>query len=320
MVSLVEFAGNWAGMGDEVVIRESPQSEAGWWAGAPNVTYDAQSQSHYLYYRLRRPRGQGRGYEARLAVSRDGFTFEDIWTVKQQELNSPSLERGCLMRQGRQWILYLSYVHGDTDQWQIDRVVADRVEDLDVRTAVPVLRPADVQGHAVKDPFVVRVGPLWYMYVSYAPKDLLSPASSEDLHRSQDVFTTGLVRSHTGLAISSDGEHYVWQGEVLGSSPKGWDSLVSRLTGVMPVGGIFLGFYDGAQDAQENYEERGGLAVSGDLKTFYKVVRGDPWFASQFGSARYACPVSTPGGTILYYEAATRTGSHHLLARTVQWA
>lgn len=307
------------GMGEEVVVRESPQSEQGWWAGAPNIAYDPDAKLYYLYYRLRRPRGQGRGYEARLAVSRDGFDFKDVWTVRQQELNSPSLERGCLMRRGNEWVLYLSYVHGDTQQWQIDRLVAKRVEDLDVRQAMPVLRPSDVHGHAVKDPFVVRVGPLWYMYVSYAPEALLGAASTSDLHASQDVFTTGLVRSHTGLAVSSDGDHYVWQGEVLGSSPSGWDSLVSRLTGIMPVGGIFLGFYDGAKHAHENYEERGGLAMSGDLKSFYKLQRPEPWFSSRYGSARYACTVTTPDGTILYYEAATQTGSHDLIARRVVW-
>ena len=318
MTELLTSTANWLNSGDEVVIEKSPREEPGWWAGAPNATRDEEWGRYYLYYRLRRPRGQGRGYGARIAVSQDGFQFKDVWSIGQEELNSPSIERGHLIRRGNEWVLYLSYVNGETNQWQIDRIAGPSVEQLNVKDRIPVLTPVDVAGHAVKDPFVLRVGPLWYMYVSYAPKELLAPVNG-DLHASQDVFTTGAVKSHTGFAISMDGDHYFWQGEVLGSSASGWDSLVSRLSGILPMDGVFLAFYDGASRVEENYEERGGLAVSGDLKHFSKLMQSEPWFQSAYGSARYMCPVVTPMGTILYYEAASSTGSHYLCGRRVSW-
>lgn len=319
MSELLVSVGGWLNASEEVVIRKSPEQDAGYWVGAPGALYDPVSQLYYLYYRLRRPRGMGRGYAARVAVSRDGFHFDDVWSVQQSELGSPSIERGCLVRRGDEWLLYLSYVNGKADQWQIDMVKARRVEELDVRQARPILTPADVKGHAVKDPFIIKVGPLWYMYVSYAPLELLTRETPANLHASQDVFTTGMVRSHTGLAVSFDGERYEWLGEVLGSSPSGWDSLVSRLSGLIPVPGGYLGFYDGAASVAENYEERGGVAITGDLRTFYKIPGEAPFYQSRYGSLRYVCPVQGPEGIIVYYEAATSTGAHDLAARRLEW-
>lgn len=319
MTGLLTGTGNWLTQHEEVVVRTSPADAPGYWAGAPSAVYDRDTRSYYLYYRLRRPRGMGRGYQARIARSPDGFEFEDILRIEGEELHSPSLERGFLIRKGGEWLLYLSYVHPATNQWQIDLVRASRIEDLDVSTAKPVLTPDAVGGHAVKDPVVLRQGPLWYMYVSYAPAALLDATGAESLHQSQDVFTTGLVRSHTGLAVSLDGEHYAWQGEVLGSSPEGWDSLVSRISGLMRSGEVYLAFYDGAADVTENYEERGGLAVTADLRHFYKLSSSLPWFQSAYGSARYVCSLTGPKGTLLYYEAATESGAHYLCARRITW-
>ncbi len=314
--SLLVARPEWLNTGEEFVVRTSPADEEGYWVGAPGVYYDAESRTVYLYYRLRRPRGSGRGYEARIAKSADGVTFHDVWRVTQEQLDSPSIERGALTHHHGLWTLYLSYVNGDTHQWQIDRLVGDQVETLNVQARCTELDTSMIGGHAVKDPLLVPMGPLSFLYVSYAPTDLVDLGDSlGDLHASNDVFTTGRVHSHTGLAISVGGEPHNWVGEVLGSSPTGWDSLVSRISGLVKMGSLYLAFYDGAADVEENYEERVGLALTADLKTFYKIPAEGPWIQSQYGSLRYVAPVHTEEGLILYYEARTASGAHILCGR-----
>lgn len=308
---------DWVQTGEEFLVRDAPVNEAGYWAGAPSVTYDEQREVLYLYYRLRKPRGLGRGYEARIAESQDGYTFHDIWRVTQEELDSPSIERGSLICREGQWHLYLSYVEGQTRQWQIDRLSAPSVADLSVTTRQPELDPTTAPAHAIKDPVVIHVGPLSFMFVSYAPLELVHTPGTVDLHASADVFTTGAVKSHTGLAVSVGGERHAWVGEVLGSSAHGWDALVSRISGIIRWDGLYLAFYDGSAEVAENYEERVGLAVSGDLRTFYKLPSTKPWIASLYGSLRYVSPVMTPDGLLLYYEAAKENGAHALYGRKV---
>lgn len=309
---------DWLRGGEEFVVCESPREEPGYWAGAPAVTYDEASGTTYLYYRLRKPRGQGRGYEARIAASHDGKIFEDIWSVTQQELdNSPSIERGSLVYRDGQWHLYLSYVSSQTQRWQIDRISATSVDALCIANRVRELDTGNVPAHAVKDPVVFSLGVMTFMFVSYAPLELIEAQSDVDLHASSDVFTTGFVKSHTGLAVSVGGEPHSWVGEVLGASAMGWDSLVSRISGIIPWHGVYLAFFDGAASVAENYEERVGLAVSGDLRTFYKLPSSTPRMQSQFGSLRYVSPVITPEGLYVYYEAAKENGSHALYGRKV---
>ena len=318
MTSLLQVENTWLHATEEIIVRRSPGSSPGYWAGAPSAYFDACTGTFYLYYRLRRPVGQGRGYEARLAVSQDGLVFDDIWAVRSEELRSPSIERGWLVQHAGVWRLFVSYVNGATNQWQIDRIEASTVTDLSAANRQTVLSPTTAPAHAVKDPVLLQVGPLWYMYVSYAPLDLLRDSTAAELHGTGDVFTTGSVRSHTGLAVSTDGRDFVWQGEVLSSSEAGWDSLMSRVTGLLPFGDIHLTFYDGAADVRENYEERGGLAVTADFHTFHKLRFAEPVWRSAFGSARYFCPLATPLGTYVYYEAASPDGSHQLCVRRVQ--
>ncbi len=308
----------WFNEHPEFIVRTSPADQDGYWVGAPGVFYDNEDKVIYLYYRLRRPRGSGRGYEARIAKSTDGISFTDVWKVTQEELDSPSVERGALTKKDGQWIFYMSYVNGRTHQWQIDQVKAHRVEDFDIRTRQTEISPEIIGAHAVKDPVLVNVGPLSFMYVSYAPKELVDSADTvEGLHASDDVFTTGRVRSHTGLAIAVGNSLHKWIGEVLGSSGTGWDSLVSRISGLVKVEDLYLAFYDGAADVKENYEERVGLAITSDLKRFYKVPDDGPWIQSQYGSLRYVAPIQTPDGMFLYYEARTQSGAHVLCGRKV---
>ncbi len=319
IVVLLNTQVDWIREGEEFLVRDTPINEAGYWAGAPAAAYDSVRDVIYLYYRLRKPRGLGRGYEARIAESSDGYTFHDIWRVTQEELDSPSIERGCLVFRQGLWHLFLSYVHGESRQWQIDRISAPKVSELMTVNREVELDTTGGPAHAVKDPVVFSVGPLSFMFVSYAPLELVTRQEVSTLHTGADVFTTGAVRSHTGLAVSTGGERHRWVGEVLASSSDGWDALVSRISGIIPWGNLYLAFYDGAAHVEENYEERVGLALSADLRTFYKIPSPNPWITSSYGSLRYVSPVRTPAGLFLYYEAAKDNGAHALYGRKVEW-
>jgi hypothetical protein len=80
-----------------------------------------QNRTFYLSYRLRRPRELGRGYESRIATSRDGAMFQDVWRMTSRDLTSPSIERCALLPESDGVArLYVSYVDGADGRWRID--------------------------------------------------------------------------------------------------------------------------------------------------------------------------------------------------------
>ena len=105
---------------DGVVLEAPPGDGAGYWAGAPGAFSDGDTL--YLVYRVRRPRPR-RGGELRIARS-DGDRFETIWTAKREDFGSQSIERCAILRSGRTWRLYVSYVDGIDDRWRIDVIEA----------------------------------------------------------------------------------------------------------------------------------------------------------------------------------------------------
>ena len=74
------------------IVREPDGASAGFWVGAPTVYHDSTDGRYYLSYRVRRPRPE-RGVENRIAVSDDGESFEDIYTLHKDALGSESIER-----------------------------------------------------------------------------------------------------------------------------------------------------------------------------------------------------------------------------------
>ncbi len=137
---------------------------------------------------------------------------------------------------------------GPTAKWRIDLVEADRPEAFDVRSRSPVLTAADVDSEGVKDPWVAMVGPLYYMVVSYAPRpNRLTEQDAKSLHATGDVYNTGLTKSSSGLALSEDGVHWRWQGELYAPADQGWDSWCSRLGSIVYVPPVYWGFYDGGR-------------------------------------------------------------------------
>jgi hypothetical protein len=281
---------------DGETVLEPPAPGPGHWVGAPSVLHDPARDVVLLTYRLRRPRGEPdeRGYECRVAESKDGVHFDDVWSVRKGELGSVSLERFNLHRDtdGR-YLLYLSYLHPEDGRWRIDVVTAADPHSFDVRRAQTVLRPESTRTDAVKDPYVVRHGAAYLMYVS--------------------TFLTEKGPAPTSLAVSTDGVRFRWLGTTFDVG-SGWDRYQTRLSCIVAVGGGYVGLYDGAGSAAEDTEERLGAASSHDLRRWERLSSDEPWLVSPHppGSLRYPDVLDRGDEWWVYYEYGRADGSHEL--------
>ena len=307
-------------VGTTIVEPERPGK--GWWVGAPSILYDAGTGVRWLYYRVRKPRELGRGVECRIARSRDGVHFRTAWRASKDQFSSPSIERGCLLRDlDGAFRLFVSYVDGADNRWRVDQVVAAQPDAFDPSERRGVLTAADIGAEGVKDPWVVVVGRLYLMFLSYAPSVAGAGATEDALHGSADVYNTGITKSHTGLAMSADCERWEWNGEVLSPPESGWDAYATRLGCLVWTPPVFTGFYDGSASVQENYEERTGIVTSIDLRTFTRVTPSGPALVSPHGSGslRYLDALVQGGHLWCYYEFARQDGSHELRLNRVPW-
>ena len=303
------------------VVREAPGAGPGYWAGACSALQA--DGKFYLYYRLRKPRDLGRGYECRIADSLDGLSFTDIWSAKKEEFGTSSVERASLFKtlEGS-YRLYISYVDPADNRWRIDVMEADSPSGLKPTARKKVLTGPEVGVEGVKDPVVLLMGRMHYMIVSYAsPTPAGKSAGHEEMHGTGDAYNTGLVKSYTGLATSGDGLSFEWQGNILDVG-RGWDAYESRITCLIYSPPVFNAFYDGIARVEENYEERTGLAMSLDLRTFEKITLDGPALVSPHasGSLRYIDAVQLGNRIYYYYEMARPDGAHDLMVNMVGWS
>lgn len=289
-------------------------AEPGYWAGCAGVLREA--DRFVLTYRERRPRGadQERGWRCAIAVSDDGEKFTDVWSVEKRELGTPSMERFSVVPFEGGYRLYLSYVDPVDNRWRVDVIESATIEGFDLARRTPVLTAASTGTEGVKDPYVYRCGPVTYLFASFAAAGAFA---APDAHGTADIYNVGVTTCPTGVATSLNGRDFTWQGEVL-SVGSTWDSYQARLNSIVPVKGGYVGFYDGSSSAEENYEERCGIAVSGDLFTWKRLSGDTPWVTSPWGtgSVRYVDALIEGGEWWLYYELTRADGAHELrLAR-----
>lgn len=304
-------------------VLRRPESEGnGYWVGAPSTTFDEATGDFYLVYRIRRPRGvtPDRGAEVRIAKGTNGIDFEDIWTGTKDQLQSTSIERCALLKLGSKWQFFVSYVDPHDQRWRIDRAEADRPEELDLTTTTPVLTAADIGEEGIKDPFILKVGPRYHMIVSYAIA--AGKADADAMHGTADAYNTGLIRSATGMATSTNGTGWQWEGPILLPTDQGWCSYCTRISCIWYQAPFWLALYDGSADVSENYEEQLGLAFSLDLKTFHNATPHKPLLTlpQGKGALRYFDVLPFDDEIFFYYEMALPDGSHDLRAIKLQRA
>jgi hypothetical protein len=303
------------------VVRQPPGEGKGNWAGAPSAFFDEEAGRFFLSYRLRKPLTEGRGYLTCVAESKDGREFTDIWSGKATQFNSPSIERSCLIKtpEGR-YRLYVSYVEAADNRWRIDMLEADHPANFDPARRQAVLHPDDVNSEGVKDPYIILIGGMYYMYVPYGPKTTVTPGSSaKALHGTGNIFTTGLVAHPTGLAVSVDGIHFEWKGDVIRPG-EGWDRNVARLACVVYVPPVFTAFYDGRTGQGDVYEDRTGVAMGLTPDRFESLSRKEPVLSSPWGtgSLRYMDIVPVADRFYYYYEQCRPDGAHELRGNVVE--
>ncbi len=273
-----------------VTVKEPAGRGKGYWVGAPSAVYDGDARCFYLFWRERVP-GE-RGIRAVIARSEDGERFEPVWTVEKAEVEAISIERGALVRtEEGLWRLYLSYEDSADRRWKIDVMQARKPADFQPSHRRRVIEPQELGVQWTKDPYVMKVGALWHMYVHVRELD---------------------ARKNTSLAVSEDGINFRWLGKVMEGS--GWDKYCVRFTTIVSEPPAFYAFYDGATVEDENCEERTGLARSSDLKSFERLSVSGPALTSPEGSKslRYVEALQVPQGVRYWFEYCRADGSHDL--------
>jgi hypothetical protein len=277
------------------VVVAPDGSGPGAWAGAPSaLLHDG---LFYLAYRLRRPIGQGRGFANVIARSRDGVAFETIATLRKESFGAESLERPALaITAAGTWRAYISCSTPGTKHWRVDLVEASTPEGLASATPRTILPGSP--DLAVKDPVIVAHKGRWHLWASCHP--LGDPDATD--------------RMTTDYATSADGVHWAWHGTALRGRVGSWDARGTRVTSVRLDQAEPIAYYDGRATAEENWEERTGVARIVDLGSFEPL--GDaPVGRSPYGlgGLRYVSAVRLPDGdTRLYYEVTRPDGAHEL--------
>jgi hypothetical protein len=286
----------WTG---SAVVIEPPGDGAGAWAGAPTAVLA--DGVIVLAYRLRRPIGAGRGIANIVATSTDGVSFTTVATVTKDRFGAESLERPAITRtpEGR-WRLYVSAATPGTKHWRVDLLEADDLAGLtDAPTRTVLAGDATI---GVKDPVLLHTDSGWHLWASCHPLESWDDAD----------------RMSTWYATSPDGVEWSWRGVALEGRPGQWDARGVRVSSVLATGDGLLASYDGRATAEQNWEERTGVA------------RGSLLADGQFGPLRSddAEPIGSPGGPgglrylsvvplsdgrhRVYYEATRPDGAHDL--------
>lgn len=308
---------NWS-PGEDAVLKSPEANESGYWVGCPGVFMDGPNT--YITYRQRRPRGEGaeRGWHCgilQLEQGADGYVTREIWSIHKDQLGTASMERFALNRSADgAYELYISYVDPADDRWRVDVLTASEITDFDPSEREMVLTAEVTGSEGVKDPFIVSTEDAEWMFLSVAQTS--ETPNHDAAHGSKDIFNTKYAKSATGVAVRLKGSsEWKWQGYVL-SPPDAaaWDKNTRRLNSIIKLKDVYLGFYDGKDSHEGNYEELTGLAISENLSEWEVLTTSAPLIISDSptGSLRYVDFRVVAEKPELFYEVTRHDGSHEM--------
>jgi hypothetical protein len=240
--------------------------------------------------------GDGRGYANVVARSADGEHFETLASLERGAFGAESLERPALVAvPGGGWRIYVSCATPGTFHWRVDVIEAGSPDGFDAASARTIL-PGD-EHTAVKDPVVLWHDGQWHMWLCCHPLD--EPEHTD--------------RMWTRYATSADGIDWEQHEIALAPRPGQWDGRGARVADVSVRDSRWYAYYDGRATAEENAEERTGVAVGS--RPGQLVAQPGPVAQSPYGSGslRYLSMVEMgDGGRRLYFEASRLDGAHDL--------
>jgi hypothetical protein len=277
-----------------IIVKPAAGSGGQSWVGSPSAV--RVGDAIVIAYRLR---DEGRrGYAVEVARSADGVHFQPVVSITKEQMACESLERPALaLTAAGAWRLYLSCATPGTKHWRVELIEANAPEEFDPGRRIVIL-PGDSQ-LAVKDPVIVEHGGQWHLWASVHPLD--DPDATD--------------RMRTDYATSADGLVWAWQGTALAPRPGEWDARGVRVAAVRFSDDGVTAFYDGRATAEQNCEERTGIAEGlepGALTAVGTTCVGEAGHAG-FG-LRYLTVVDLGDGyERLYYELTNANGSHDLV-------
>jgi hypothetical protein len=255
---------------------------SGNWIGAASAL--VHDDTIYLAYRDRHPVDKGRGNRAYVARSPidDGIRFDTLCVIDKDDVDAESLERPALdVTPDGDWDLYLSCATFNSKHWRIERLRAGRPEDFSAKTRETVFPGS--RSFGIKDPVLLR------------DEDLRIWATLHPL-------TEGDENADKMISVDAVGCKTVMVPE-----PGTWYSRGTRITAVVGE----YAYFDGRASAAQNYEERTGIARWNGSR--YVPEAGPVSSPFGGGALRYVSAISLPDGALrLYYESATKYGSHEL--------
>lgn len=260
------------------VILEPDRPEADWWAGAPSVVRDP-SGVFWLACRMRTAEGPLglRGYEIRILRSTDGIRFQQVHSIRREQVPIPGFERPSMLidpKTGKFKLYGCGPWKGGP--WSIIRFedAADPTRFV-ASSAEPVIRPQpkggprDLPVEGYKDPVVLYAEGAYHAYV---------------IGQHRGLERTYHFRSVDGIAWEPAGNAYR---SIMDLS--GWHDFFIRPASVLPLGLGYLFIYEGSSVEWYDpvYNVATGVGFTFDLHHIIDLTPDAPLFVSTTPSKNY---------------------------------